>query len=117
MNFSAHNFDDFYTTSVPNRTGSPERNLILAILERAILDYTGNDEVQAKDAEMWLFEADLESDPEEFSFRWVCGELDLDVKDISEKIRNMPRRGNSRVPPWYQVSPLNGQRGKSSCSN
>jgi|GEM_PF-3358355 hypothetical protein len=112
MNFSAHNFDDFYTTSAPNRTGSPERNLILAILERAILDLTGNDEIQAKDAEEWLFGADATSDPDEFTFAWVCMELDLDIKEISEKIRNMPRRGNSRVPPWYQVSPLNGQRGK-----
>ena len=117
MNFSAHNFDDFHSTSVPNRTGSPERNLILAILERAILDYTGNDEEQAKDAEMWLFGNEIDAEPEEFTFPWVCSELDLDIKQIADKIRNMPRRGNSRVPPWYQVSPLNGQRGKSSCSS
>jgi len=96
-------FNEFYSFSSPNVTGSPERNLLLAILERAILDLTGNDPELANDAEVWLFE-DLnvaDQDPEEFTLMWVCQQLDLNVVDIISKIRRMPRRGNSRVPPWY----------------
>jgi len=83
----------------PNVTGTPERRLLLAILERAILDYVGNDQKEISEADEWLFTFD----PEEaiFSFPWLCRELDLDFKDIAEKIRSMPRRGSRRVAPWY----------------
>lgn len=90
--------DAFSLFDVPNGTGTPERRLLLAILERAILDYVGNDAREVSEAQEWLF------DPEEeghFSFSWVCQELDLDVEIIAEKIRKMPRRGNRRVAPWY----------------
>lgn len=103
MNASGNDFNEFYSHSAPNKTGSPERNLILAILERAILDYTGNDPEVAEDAEGWLFGDNSDPDPEQFTFPWVCNELDLDMKEVVQKIRSMPRRGNSRVPPWYQV--------------
>jgi hypothetical protein len=85
----------------PNMTGTPERRLLLAVLERAVLDYVGNDEREAGSAEEWLF-SDLE-DPRsgEFSFTWICRELDLDVKKIAQKISEMPKRGNRRVAPWY----------------
>lgn len=110
MNSSANDFNEFYAHSAPNKTGSPERNLILAILERAILDYTGNDPEQAEDAELWLFGGEIDPEPEEFTFPWVCNELDLDLKDVTQKIRLMPRRGNSRVPPWYQTAEYQAQK-------
>ncbi|WKZ57499.1 MAG: hypothetical protein QY326_02210 [Bdellovibrionota bacterium] len=85
----------------PNGTGTPERRLLLAVLERAILDFVGNDQREIEEAAEWLF-SDLE-DPEygEFSFAWICRELDLDYKKISQQIREMPKRGNSRIAPWY----------------
>lgn len=103
---------------IPNATGSPERRLILAILERAILDYVGNDAKEAEEAENWLFSdsGDCgnrdENDAEDvddslsevdlpFSFPWVCQQLDLDACGISEQIRAMPKRGKSRIAPWY----------------
>ncbi|MCB0310812.1 MAG: hypothetical protein KDD42_06240, partial [Bdellovibrionales bacterium] len=52
----------------PNLTGTPERNLLMAILERAILDFVGNDQKEAEEAEIWLFD-DLDVRlPGEFSF-------------------------------------------------
>ena len=36
---------------LPNMTGTPERRLLLAVLERAILDYVGNDEREFEQAE------------------------------------------------------------------
>jgi len=85
----------------PNMTGSPERRLLLAILERAILDFVGNDERELEQAEQWLFGSERSNRNEHFSFEWVCEQLDLDSKRISSKIKAMPRRGNRKVAPWY----------------
>ena len=92
-------FDDI--AGQPNMTGSPERRLLLAILERAILDFVGNDERELEQAEQWLFSSERGVRNEHFSFEWVCEQLDLDSKRIAAKIRLMPRRGNRKVAPWY----------------
>jgi hypothetical protein len=85
----------------PNPTGSPERRLLLAVLERAILDYVGNDRREIEEAETWLF-GDVENkEGRPFSFHWVCEQLDLDVIKVSTEIRQMPKRGARRVAPWY----------------
>ena len=89
------------TFGEPNRTGTPERNLILAILERAILDFVGNDEKEARLAEDWIFGHLKTETPEEFSFAWICHHLDLDKGKISGIIRAMPKRGDRRIAPWY----------------
>lgn len=86
--------------STPNHTGSPERNLMMAVLERAILDFVGNNPADIKSAETWIF-AENEEPQQEFSFTWVCSELDIDPKRIAEAIKAMPKRGNNRVAPWY----------------
>ena len=84
-----------------NQTGTPERRLLLAMLERAILDFVGNDQREVQEAEDWLFgEIDNPSN-ERFTFPWLCEHLDLDMYKISEKIRAMPRRGNRKIAPWY----------------
>ena len=104
--FAASSFpgiDRDYTNivGVPNMTGTPERRLLLAILERAILDYVGNDQREVEEAEIWLF-GDLEAPSRAmFSFPWICDQLDLDIPKIAEKIRSMPRRGDRKVAPWY----------------
>jgi hypothetical protein len=92
---------------VPNSTGSPERRLLLAVLERAILDFVGNDPREVEEAAEWLF-GDLPSEdeddtppPTQFSFVWICEELDLDPLSIAAKIRLMPKRGARKVAPWY----------------
>jgi hypothetical protein len=93
----------------PKVTGTPERRLLLAMLERSILDFVGNDETEVEQAQLWIFgsqelpnELVTEESPlSPFSFPWVCQQLDLDHNKIASIIREMPRRGNRRVAPWY----------------
>ena len=71
-------------------------------MERAILDYVGNDPREAEAAAEWLFEDDNdESKRTPYSFPWVCEQLDLNRRNITEMIRAMPKRGSRRVAPWY----------------
>ena len=86
----------------PQLTGTPERRLLLAILERAILDFVGNDKVEVIAAESWIFDTEA-TIADRFSFPWICHELDLEPGRISNIIRSMPRRGTSRVAPWYMM--------------
>jgi hypothetical protein len=99
--------DAFNLFETPNLTGTPERRLLLAILERAILDYVGNDQREADQSSTWLF-GDMTEEiiaglvpGGEFSFPWLCDQLDLDFIKIAEKIRQMPKRGKSRLAPWH----------------
>ena len=86
---------------IPNSTGSPERRLLMAIFERALLDYVGNDKKEYEEAKEWLFEGFPNERMEHFTFSWICHELDLDITEIRKKISDMPRRGASRIAPWY----------------
>lgn len=86
--------------SIPNDTGTPERRLLLAILERAILDYVGNDQREQEAADEWLFDFSGESSFE-LSFSDICEALDLDEKLVRAKIEKMPKRGSNKVAPWY----------------
>jgi hypothetical protein len=85
----------------PNQTGTPERRLLLAVLERAILDYVGNDPAELADAQEWFFNELNELPYRKFSFPWICQQLDLDVEKTLATIKRMPKRGNMRVAPWY----------------
>lgn len=80
--------------------GTPERRLLLAILERAILDYVGNDPEEVQASESWLFCKDS-SISDQFTFPWICLYLDLDPVKTLKLIRQMPRRGKQRIAPWY----------------
>lgn len=93
----SHDSGDAY--DAPNQTGSPERNLVLGVLERAILDYVGNDQAEMESASEWLFD-DLE-DNSTFTFAWVCEQLDLDKYSIQKMIKAMPKRGKHKIAPWY----------------
>ena len=98
----------------PNETGTPERRLLLAMLERAILDFVGNDKREMEEADEWLFgDEDSENDENSkriFTFKWICQELDLNMVKIALKIKNMPKRGDKRVPPWYFMKTKNIQK-------
>ena len=91
-----------------NLTGTAERNLLLAVLERATLDYVGNDKAEREAATEWIFsdnncpdDSYQDDDEELFTFAWICTQLDLNPGEIAEKISKMPRRGNKRIAPWY----------------
>ena len=89
------------STGGPNMTGTPERRLLLAILERAILDFVGNEPKEIEEAERWIFGELDHPSAGQFSFLWVCEQLDLDPYKIANKVRAMPRRGSRKVAPWY----------------
>ena len=103
--------DAYNLFEIPNLTGTPERRLLVAVLERAVLDLVGNDEKEAKQAEEWLFgEADelensaiVRSNPTVLSFDWICDQLDLDSVRISQKIKAIPKRGRCRVAPCHMA--------------
>jgi hypothetical protein len=84
--------------------GLPERRLLLAMLERSILDFVGNDPREVESAAEWLFAdsgKELDEGGEPFSFAWVCEGLDLDPSRVSAFVRSLPKRGSRRVAPWY----------------
>src|SRR5689334_11561583 len=66
----------------------PERNLLSAILARAILDAFATskcDKHIVKNARRWLFEELAPKRP--FSFAWVALELDLDPASLQRSLR------------------------------
>lgn len=102
MNYPAIDSDASSIFDVPNLTGTPERRLLLAILERALLDFVGNDPNEVSESEAWLFDSSQAPERSEpFTFVWICKELDLDVADIRDKVQAMPKRGANRIAPWY----------------
>jgi hypothetical protein len=79
--------------------GTPERNLMMAMLERAILDFVGTDRRESELASDWISDTEFEAP---FSFAWICKELDLDPEKVSNDIKCLPKRTNHHVAPWYQ---------------
>jgi len=71
------------------------------MLERAILDYVGNDRKELEAAKEWIFDEQQEHLAKDFTFVWVCDQLDLDPNFIRSTVERMPRRGAHRVAPWY----------------
>mgnify|MGYP000955136856 CR=1 FL=1 len=66
---------------------SPEAELLLAILDRAVLDYYGNDETSEEEACDWLFGG---SDPNvPFSLEWICDYLGLQSTNLRGHIRKI----------------------------
>ena len=84
----------------PNKTGSPERNMLMAILERAILDFVGNDPQQIELAKDWIFD-DCQYPYKRWSFPWLCEQLDLEPERIAAAVKAMPKRGKRKIAPWY----------------
>jgi len=78
----------------------PERALLAAIIERAISDAIGNTkDVKAgsrSEARYWL-EVDSDDDeaPAEWSFKWICLELDLNPSKIRELVREIKLKDTS----------------------
>ena len=100
---------------VDGHSSTPERRLLAALLERAILDFVGNDQSEVEAASEWLFDWQNEGYSQigplkDFSFRWVCHYLDLNAEKVAAFIKSMPKRGSKRVAPWYFCKDWNGER-------
>jgi len=110
VEFSGIEMEASQLFSVPNLTGTPERNLLLAVLERAILDFIGNDPKEREQAHSWIF-GDLDTmTAEPFTFPWVCQQLDLQPYRVAATVKRMPKRGARRIAPWYWNSGVLEQR-------
>ena len=84
--FSADGNADDAESSSPVK---PERNLLAAVLARAICDAFGTAHCErhiVRSARQWLFGKLTPTKP--FSFAWVCLHLDLDPISLQESLRN-----------------------------
>jgi hypothetical protein len=79
----------------------PERELLIATLDRAVLDYYGTNRDVREEAEIWLFG---DSDPSEaFSFSWVCDHLGLEPGGLQRRIGRLSiPRNVSQAHRWLR---------------
>lgn len=83
----------------------PEHNLLIALLNRALLDYLGTQAAERQEAEDWLFdESDL---MEPFTYAWVCAQLGIQPGYLLSGVKIMRDDTAGRAKRWYL------QRGKS----
>lgn len=76
-----------------NAPVKPERNLLAAVLARAICDAFGTAHCErhiVRSARQWIF-GPLDVS-EEFSFAWVATHLDLDPLDLQRSLRSYEKR-------------------------
>jgi hypothetical protein len=80
----------------PSRTVKPERNLLAAVLARAICDAFGSaqcDRHVVRSAKQWLFGSLTPT--RAFSFAWVAHHLDLDPITLQQTLRGY--EGNPEI--------------------
>ncbi len=63
-----------------------ERRLLAAILRRAVLDYLGESKDLAQEAEAWIFAPETGFIPKDYSFPWICMQLDIDTAALLRKL-------------------------------
>jgi hypothetical protein len=69
------------------RPMTPEQELLLATLDRAVLDYYGSELRALGEAGDWLFG---KSDPAiAFSFEWTCAYLEAEPAALRDRIRQL----------------------------
>ncbi len=80
----------------------PERELLVATLDRAVLDYYGTDEETCGEATDWLFG---DSDPSEpFSFLWICDHLGIEPTRLRNRVRSLAiPRNVSQAHRWLRT--------------
>lgn len=79
---------------------SPEKRLLLAVLEQAIRDCLEKDVAYAKQAQWWIFE-DKDGDFHwPFSFTWVCRYLDIDPEEVQSRVRYFLDHGVPQEIQW-----------------
>lgn len=64
---------------------SPERNLLVAILRRALFDYCNGSFTERTAAEEWLLDED---DQASFSFQWICTQLGIESASILRQLQS-----------------------------
>ena len=96
---------DVYSAPTP-----PEKDLLMAILDRAVLDFHSGNLALKKAARDWIFEGCANDDGQYFSFLWVCSHLDLEPSEVQRSIKGLQL---SKRPPqghrWLRRK-VKGQR-------
>lgn len=77
----------------------PERNLLVAMLERAVFDFYGDQKIEKQEAAEWLFgPGDLDLP---FTFQWVCAQLEIDSELFLERVRHLKPRSSMSTQQWW----------------
>lgn len=99
-----------------NQSKNPERDLLAAVIKRALFDYFGGDKDEREMAKDWLFDQNAAFDREltaeaqlpAFSFKWICFQLDINPDLFLKRIQDLHPRGVKRTQEWwYQLSMSN----------
>ena len=88
-------------------TNTPERKLLVSMLQRALFDYFGDRNDERVEAEDWLFDLDEGDTP--FSFSWVCLQLDIDPYRVISRVQKMPPRDAVKTQKWWGMQRAVGQ--------
>ena len=70
-----------------NKLSAPEHELLVAILDRAVLDFYSKRQALRDPAKEWLFEA--EEGRELFSFDWICDHLNLEPQAVRKQVSQL----------------------------
>ena len=67
--------------------GSPERELLSAVLRRAIQDFQCDNKKLSGEAAKWILCGSAGPKAEGFSFSWVCEQLEINSELLLKKIK------------------------------
>ncbi|MBL7661591.1 hypothetical protein JNK13_02450 [bacterium] len=82
-----------------NQQLTPEKHLLVALLQRAILDLVSPHEEDRDEAKDWVLSTNSEDVP--FSFKWTCSELGLNPTKVSTAIIDLdPRDDTISAQEW-----------------
>ena len=70
-----------------NLPQAPEKELLVAVLDRAVLDLYGTNAPLKEEATDWIFGNG--SSDWAFSFEWICEQLGLEVTAVKERIHEL----------------------------
>lgn len=84
LEFNPNTFFPYVDEDTAEDTKSPERKLIVHILERAILDLKHSDSNIRSEAEEWFF--DRAEEDYVFSYESICAHLELDAQRVQKSI-------------------------------
>lgn len=102
-----------FSTSLLSSSQSytPERELLIATLDRAVLDFHGNNQEDLKDAQDWLFN-ELDSG-DIFSFNWICEHLGVNPGAVRIRILNLDiPRTVSQAHRWLRNKVQSEDKGR-----
>ena len=86
--------------SPPDDKLTPEKRLLLAVLEQAIRDVLDRDKPYGKQAARWFFE-DWGGDYNlPFSLSWICRHLDVDMHLVQQRVQEFIEQGIPREMAW-----------------